>query len=107
MSGLKHDNGVLPENAGGDAEVDYSLSESEDSPILPPIRKKRRTIPYVDFSKVAQIFPEASTKVLCKLSEMPVLAPSKVLEIVPDATKEQIGEFLKVAEATKVIAEKN
>ena len=107
MSELKHDDGVVPENAEVDAQVDDSLSEYEDSPILPPIRKKRRRITYVDFSKVAQIFPEASTKVLCKLSEMPVLAPSKVLEIVPDASKEQIGEFLKVAEATKTIAEKN
>ena len=105
MSELKHDVGIVPQNAEVDDQTDNSMSEYENSPVLPPIRKKRRRITYVDFSKVTQIFPEASTKVLCELSEMPVLAPSKVLEIAPNASKEQISEFLKVAEATKTIAE--
>ena len=82
-------------------QVVTSSSEYENNAILPPDTKKRRRITYVDFSKVAQIFPEESSKVLCELSEMPVLAPSKVLDIVPNASQEQIGDFLKVAEASK------
>ena len=71
---------------------------SEDLPILQPKRKKRRKRAYVDFAGVAKVFPEVSPKVACQLSEMPVLKPSKVLELVPGAKLSQIAAFLKIAE---------
>ena len=67
---------------------------SEDEPIFRRRRKKRRKRAYVDFAAVAQIFPEASTNVMCQLSEMMVIKPSNVLELVPGATTAQIASCL-------------
>ena len=39
-----------------------------------------------------------SPKAACQLSEMTVIKPSKVLELVPEAKLTQIAEFLKIAE---------
>ena len=39
------------------------------------------------------------TKVLCQLSEMPDISPSKVRKLVPEATAAQLSEFLELAEA--------
>ena len=45
-----------------------------------------------------KIFPELDTDVLCKLSEMEDIRPSKVRELVPEASAAQIAAFLRIAE---------
>ena len=70
----------------------------DDAPIWPPKRKKRRRRAYLDFSKVAETFPNTSTDVVCQLAEMEVIKPSNVLQLVPKATTEQIVSFLHIAE---------
>ena len=82
---------------------DSSINEqdtgsSENELVFKPARKKRRKTGYVDFAAVARIFPDVTTKVACQLSEMAVIRPSHVLELVPEATTAQIAEFLKIAE---------
>ena len=89
-----------PEVAEEDVELDYDTNESEGKPIWPAGRRKRRRLRYLNFSKFAGIFPEASTSVVCRLSEMVEMAPSKVMEIVQDATTAQIGDFLQMAEVS-------
>ena len=53
---------------------------------------------FCHFKKVFEIFPELDTDVLCKLSEMVVISPSKVLKLVPNTSPAQLAEFLSVAE---------
>ena len=36
---------------------------------------------------------------LCKLAEMSDISPSRVLELVPGASPDQLAQFLKIAEA--------
>ena len=52
----------------------------------------------MDFSKVAETFPNTSTDVVCPLAKMEVIKPSNVLQLVPEATTEQIASFLHIAE---------
>ena len=52
----------------------------------------------MDFSKVAETFPNTSTDVVCQLAEMEVIKPSNVLQLVPKATTEQIASFVHIAE---------
>ena len=87
-----------PEVPEEEVELDYDTSESDSKPIWPVGRRKRRRLRYLNFSKVAGIFPEASAAVVCRLSEMVEIAPSKVMEVVPDASTAQIGDFLQLAE---------
>ena len=79
--------------------IKHSSDSSEaDAPIWPPRRKKRRKRAYVNFAKVAEVFPDARTDVVCQLAEMEVIKPSNVVKLVPQATREQIVSFLQIAE---------
>ena len=48
----------------------------------------------MNFSKVYEIFPELSTDILCQLSELEEVLPSKVRQLVPGASAVQIAAFL-------------
>ena len=54
----------------------------------------------MNFSKVYEIFPELGTDILCQLSELEEVLPSKVLQLVPEASAVQIAAFLQLAENT-------
>ena len=54
---------------------------------------------YLDFAKVRETFPNLGSGLLCKLAEMIDISPSKVLQLVPDASPDQLSRFLKIAEA--------
>ena len=88
----------VPEEPSSSAAISSSDS---DKPILRLKRgKKRRKSSYVDFGKVYEIFPGMDTKVLGKLSELDDIIPSKVIELVPEASAVQITAFMKLAEDT-------
>ena len=91
----KVDQEVIPVE---EINADSTTIDSDGEVILPPRRKKRRRAVYLDFKKVFEIFPELDTDVLCKLSEMVVISPSKVLKLVPNTSPAQLAEFLSVAE---------
>ena len=93
------------QNAQKEAEVmsaddgnHQSDGSEEDAPIWPPRPKKRRKTAYLNFSKVAETFPDTSTDVVCQLAEMGVIKPSNVVKLVPQATKKQIASFLQIAQ---------
>ena len=54
----------------------------------------------MNFTKVYEIFPELGTDILCQLSELEEVLPSKVRQLVPDASAVQIAAFLQLAENT-------
>ena len=87
-----------PEAMSADSIKHSSDSSEADAPIWPPRRKKRRKRAYVNFAKVAEVFPNARTDVVCQLAEMEVIKPSNVVKLVPQATREQIVSFLQIAE---------
>ena len=60
--------------------------------------KKRRRSSYLDFTRVAKPFPNVDTRVLCQLAELVDVHPSKVLDLVPEASATQIGAFMRIAE---------
>jgi len=81
-------------------EVELQFTDSENFPIWPPKRKKRRKLAYINFEAVAKTFRGAEPWVLCQLAELTDVSPSNVLKIVPDATTEQIIKFLQIAESS-------
>ena len=54
----------------------------------------------MNFAKVYEIFPELGTDMLCLLSELEDILPSKVHQLVPEASAVQIAAFLQLAENT-------
>ena len=52
----------------------------------------------MNFGKIFEIFPGMDTEVLCKLSELSERLPSKVRELVPEASPVQIAAFMNLAE---------
>ena len=119
MSELKNEG----EGDRGQARVSESSSDeliwraspkrSSDEPIwgTSPKRRRKRKRSYLNFAEVNKVFLEVSTKVACQLAEMTTVKPSKVFNLVPGATKEQIGAFLRIAEEdgekpTEVVAPK-
>ena len=52
----------------------------------------------MNFGKVFEIFPGMNTEVLCQLSELSELLPSKARELVPEASAVQIAAFMNLAE---------
>ena len=54
----------------------------------------------MNFTKVYEIFPELGTDILCQLSELEEVLPSKVRQLVPEASAVQIAAFLQLAENT-------
>ena len=50
------------------------------------------------FSQAQRIFKEASPKKLCSLVECKTYGPSEVLEILPEATSEQLAKFFDILE---------
>ena len=79
-------------------DITVSSSESDDSPILAREPKKRRRTSYLDFARVATTFPNVDTRVLCQLAELVDIRPSKVLDLVPEASATQIGAFMRIAQ---------
>ena len=55
----------------------------------------------MNFGKVFEIFPGASTEVLCQLAELRDLLPSKVKELGPEASALQIAAFMNLAEEAR------
>ena len=47
------------------------------------------------------MFPDLDNKTLCQLTELDDIRPSTVRDLVPEASRAQIGAFLKIAENTK------
>ena len=80
-------------------EVEYEETDSDNHPIWPRERVRRKRAVYLDFTKVKETFPELGSALLCKLAEMTNISPSRVLELVPGATPDQLAQFLKMAEA--------
>ena len=52
----------------------------------------------MDFGKIFEIFPGLDTMVLCQLSELRQRLPSKVRELVPEASAVQIAAFMNLVE---------
>ena len=91
------EDGHEPEEPGSGADA----STSSDSYILPRRRgRKRGRKTYLDFGKVFEVFPELDTDVLCKLSELDDIVPSKVRGLVPEASAVQIAAFMRLVEDT-------
>ena len=86
-------------------EIEYEETDSDDHPIWPLEHVKRKRAVYLDFTKVKETFPELGSAILCKLAEMTNISPSRVLEIVPGATPDQLAQFLKIAEAAMQVEE--
>ena len=55
----------------------------------------------MNFGKIFEIFPSVDTMVLCKLSELPKRLPSKVRELVPEASAVQIAAFMNLVEEAR------
>ena len=51
---------------------------------------------YLNFKEVFSIFPDVNLAVLCKLSELRDISPTKILSLVPSATKQQMSMFLQL-----------
>ena len=86
-------------------EVEYEETDSDNHPIWPRVRVRRKRAVYLDFTKVKETFPELGSALLCKLAEMTNISPSRVLELVPGATPDQLAQFLKIAEAAMQVEE--
>ena len=56
-------------------------------------QSKRRRRSYINFTKVAEIFPDVTTDVLCQVAELEDVTPSAVYSLVPSATSKQILFF--------------
>ena len=92
---------VETEEQGSGAGSGADTSTSSDSFILPRRRgRKRGRKTYLDFGKVFEVFPELDTDVLCKLSELDDIVPSKVRRLVPEASAVQIAAFMRLVEDT-------
>ena len=60
----------------------------------------------LNFGKIFEIFPSMDTLVLCKLAELRERLPSKVRELVPDASAVQIAAFMNLVEEARQQQEK-
>ena len=70
-------------------------------PILHPAPKKRERVSFLNWTKVAEVFPELDNRTLCHLTEMDDIRPTTVLDLVPGSSRAQIGAFLQIAEEKK------
>ena len=68
------------------------IAES-DRPIVTLRRQKRRRRSYMDPALILEAFPQIDPDVLCQLSELKQITPSKVLALVPNASSEDIADF--------------
>ena len=64
------------------------------------VRKRKRTSS-LNFGKIFEIFPGMDTMVLCQLSELKERLPSKVRELVPEASAVQIAAFMNLVEEAR------
>ena len=76
-------------------DANREMSDSPGSPILTRPRKRKRHT-YLQVSAVAEIFPDITPTVLCMLCENVLAVPSAVLQVVPNATVNQLSRFFKV-----------
>ena len=82
-------------------ELEVSSSDSDDQPILEPAPNKCERGSFLNWTKVADVFPELDNRTLCQLTEMEDIRPSTVLGLVPGSTRAQMGAFLQIAEGLK------
>ena len=82
-------------------ELEVSYSEFYKQPILHPAPKKRERVSFLNWTKVAEVFPELDNRTLCHLTEMDDIRPTTVLDLVPGSSRAQIGAFLQIAEDLK------
>ena len=100
-----YENKNVEERAQELEEVQYEETDSDNNPIWPLERVRRKRAVYLDFTKVKETFPELGSALLCKLAEMTDISPSRVLELVPEATPNQLVQFLRIAEAAIQVEE--
>ena len=81
--------------------VEYESSSSSDEPILVPRNLKRKRKRYLDISDLRVVFPDATPVTLCRLSEAWDGAPSRILEIVPSITSQQLEDYGILAKAKR------
>ena len=79
-----------------------SSSTSSNQLIWPRRRgRKRKRTSSLNFGKIYEIFPGMDTSVLCQLSELEERLPSKVRELVPEASAVQIAAFMNLVEEAR------
>ena len=91
-----------PEPDNQNASSTVAVSTDSNQPIWPRGRgKKRKGRISLNFGKIFEIFPGMDTMVLCRLSELQERLPSKVRELVPEASAAQIAAFMNLVEEAR------
>ena len=100
----------MSDNQNAQKDEDSPLSDKQrarsttdsNRPIWPRRRgRKRRRKTCLNFGKIYEIFPGMNTEVLCQLSEVSELLPSKVRDLVTGAAAVQIAAFMNLAEEAR------
>ena len=71
--------------------IDDDVSSSSDSPILRPRKRSRKC--YLEIADLRVIFPEATPTTLCALAEAYGERPSRILQIIPTITSQQLADY--------------
>ena len=71
--------------------IDDGASSSSDSPILSPRKRSRKC--YLEIADLRVIFPEATPTTLCALAEAYDERPSRILQIMPNITSQQLADY--------------
>ena len=79
--------------------VELESSSSSDEPVLVPRNPKRKRKRYLDISDLRVVFLDATPGILRRLSEAWDGAPSRILDIVPPITSQQLEDYGKLAKA--------
>ena len=72
--------------------IEDGASSSSDSLILRRPQKRSRKS-YLEIADLRDIFPEATPTTLCALAEAYEERPSKILQIVPTITSQQLADY--------------
>ena len=71
--------------------IEEGASSSSDSLILRPRKRSRKS--YLQIVDLREIFPEATPTTLCALAEAYDNRPSRILQIVPTITSQQLADY--------------
>ena len=71
--------------------IDDGAKSSSDSPILRPRKRSRKC--YLEIADLRVIFPEATPTTLCALAEAYGERPSRILQIMPNITSQQLADY--------------
>ena len=71
--------------------LEDDASSSADSPILRPRKRSRNG--YLEIADLRVIFPEATPTTLCALAEAYEAPPSRILQIIPNITSQQLADY--------------